>query len=40
VQQSTTGFRHRAISLIRTALLKKGRFATLLFFYAWLRLHS
>jgi RNA polymerase sigma-70 factor (ECF subfamily) len=30
----------RAISLIRTALLKKNRLTTLLFFYAWLRLHS
>jgi RNA polymerase sigma-19 factor, ECF subfamily len=29
----------RAISLIRTALLKKGRLATLIFFYAWLRVH-
>ena len=30
----------RAISLIRTALLKKGRLTTLLFFYAWLRMQS
>lgn len=30
----------RAISLIRTALLKKGRLATLVFFYAWLRMNS
>ena len=30
----------RAISLIRTALLKKGRLTTLLFFYAWLRMNS
>ena len=30
----------RAIMLIRTALLKRGRMATLLFFYGWLKLHS
>lgn len=30
----------RAISLIRTALLKKGRLAALGFFYAWLRIHG
>lgn len=30
----------RAISLIRTALLKKGRLATLAFFLAWLRMNS
>jgi len=30
----------RAIGLIRTALLKRGRMATLVFFYAWLKLHS
>ena len=29
----------RAISLIRTALLKKGRLAALAFFAAWLRMH-
>ncbi len=30
----------RAICLIRTALLKKGRLAALVFFYAWLRIHG
>jgi len=30
----------RAISMIRTSLLKRGRLIALLFFYAWLRFHS
>jgi RNA polymerase sigma factor (sigma-70 family) len=30
----------RAISLIRTALLKKGRLATFAIFLAWLRMNS
>jgi RNA polymerase sigma-70 factor (ECF subfamily) len=30
----------RAIGLIRTALLKKNRLTALVFFYAWLRMHS
>lgn len=38
--QTIRSQKHRAIGVIRTALLKRGRLTTLLFFYAWLRLHS
>jgi len=38
--QTIRSQKHRAIGLIRTALLKRGRMTTLLFFYAWLKLHS
>jgi RNA polymerase sigma factor (sigma-70 family) len=38
--QTVRSQKARAIGLIRTALLKKGRLTTLLFFYAILRLHS
>jgi RNA polymerase sigma factor (sigma-70 family) len=38
--QTVRSQKHRAIGLIRTELLKRGRMTALLFFYAWLRLHS
>jgi len=38
--QTVRSQKHWVIGMIRTALLKRRRLTTLLFFYAWLKLHS